>query len=155
MKKYIYRFSAFLAAVCWCLTCSGCWDYKGLDQLTIVAGFALDQSPEGGYLLSLEVIDADSVESQSAASSKLIQSEGKTVADAVYQIGTQFYNNVYFGNAEILILSRPLVEEKGLYDIIDSLLRDNGIRDNLTILISGEKTAHELITPKEEATMII
>ena len=110
MKRFPHAFLAFAAAACLSLTCSGCWDYRGLNQLTIVAGFALDEAPDGGYLLSLEIISASSDESDASAT-KLIQSEGETIADAVYNIGTQFYNNVYFGNTDVLILSRSLVEK--------------------------------------------
>lgn len=153
MKRFSHAFLAF-AAACFCLTCSGCWDYRGLNQLTIVAGFALDEAPGGGYLLSLEIISASSDESDASAT-KLIQSEGETIADAVYNIGTQFYNNVYFGNTDVLILSRSLVEKNGLYNLVDPLLRDNGIRDNLVILISGEQTAYELLTPQENENTVI
>ena len=125
-----------------------------MNQLTIVAGFALDEAPGGGYLLSLEIISASSDESD-ASVTKLIQSEGETIADAVYNIGTQFYNNVYFGNTDVLILSRSLVEKNGLYNLVDPLLRDNGIRDNLVILISGEQTAYELLTPQENENTVI
>ncbi len=154
MKRFPHAFLAFAAAACLSLTCSGCWDYRGLNQLTIVAGFALDEAPDGGYLLSLEIISASSDESDASAT-KLIQSEGETIADAVYNIGTQFYNNVYFGNTDVLILSRSLVEKNGLYNLVDPLLRDNGIRDNLVILISGEQTAYELLIPQENENTVI
>ncbi len=153
MKAHLCRIFASVILLCSCVLCGGCWDYRGLNQLTIVAGFALDEAPDGGFLLSLEIISADSAGNDSAES-KLIQSEGDTIADAVYNLGTQFYNNVYFGNADVLVLSNKLIEKIGLYDLIDSLLRDNGMRDNLIVLVSGEETAYELITPTEDSTVI-
>lgn len=55
----------------------------------------------------------------------------------------------------MLILSRSLVEKNGLYNLVDPLLRDNGIRDNLVILISGEQTAYELLIPQENENTVI
>lgn len=151
--KRLCRLISFLTFLVSCFLCSGCWDYRGLNQLTIVAGFTLDEAPDGGFLLSMEIIDASS-SGKTPISSKLIQSKGNTIADAVYNAGTQFYNNVYFGNADVLILSNSLVAKTGLYDLIDPLMRDNGMRDNLVVLVSGEETAYQLITPAEEEDVI-
>lgn len=153
-KAVLFRVVSLLTVVCIATACCGCWDYRGVDELTVVAGFALDESENGTILLSLEVLDASSSE-DNTASSKLVQVEGKTIADAVYNINTQFYKNIYFGNADVAVLSHTLVEKVGINNLVDPLIRDESIRDNLVILVSKEDTAYQLITPPEDKKTIM
>lgn len=135
-----------------CLLFGGCWDYRGMDELTIVAGIAIDLDEEdpGQYAVTFEVVDMTTPSEQGEVTSKLLETKGKTITEAVFNANRKLHTNMYFGNAEVVVLSHQLVEEKGLDPIIDPFLRDSGIRDNMYVLVSGSETAKEIIKPSEQ-----
>lgn len=133
------------------LAFGGCSDYKGLSDLTVVAGIAVDMDQEnpGGYLVTFEVVDATSASKEGEMQSKLLETRGNTITEAVYNANQKLHNNMYFGNAEMLVISHQLAEKEGLRPVVDPFLRDSEIRDNMYILISGEDTAGEIIEPHD------
>jgi len=130
----------------------GCWDYKGMDELTIVAGIAidLDQEDPEMYVVTFEIVDMATSSEKTDIKSKLLETRGKTITEAMFNANRKLQTNMYFGNAELLVLSRQLVEEKGLDPVLDPFFRDNGIRDNMYIMVSGNKTAKEILAPTEK-----
>lgn len=145
--------------ICLALCCSlfaGCQDYRGLDELTIVAGLAVDVDRDnpGGLALAFEIVDMTG-SSESDMESKLVETKGLTMTEAVLNASEKLHFNMFFGNLEMLVVSEEIARDKGLQVIIDPLLRDSTVRDNLTVLISREKTAKEIITPAEDSPEIV
>lgn len=148
-KRMILKIVSILMCT---LLLGGCWDYKGMDELTIVAGIAidLDKDDPDVFALTFEVVDMSTPSEQGEVASTLLETKGKTITEAVYNANRKLNTNMYFGNAEVLVLSHQLVEEKGLDPIIDPFLRDSGIRDNMYVLVSGNETAKEIIEPSDQ-----
>ncbi|MDL2274016.1 Ger(x)C family spore germination protein [Oscillospiraceae bacterium OttesenSCG-928-G22] len=136
---------------------AGCWDYKGLDELSVVAGIAIDKSEKEGmqYTLSFEIIDASASKEQGAQRSILVTSDGRTVYEAVDNAKKQLYNDLYFGNTEIFVISETLAREEGIKGLMESFFRDPDVRDIMILVVSRQETAKELITPDEESPMIL
>jgi spore germination protein KC len=148
MSKILLMILTLLLAV----PLSGCSDYRGLDELTIVAGMAidLDENDPEAYKIAFEIVDMTSAASDGPTGSKLLETTGKTITEAVFNANRKLHRNMYFGNSEIVVISREIAERKGLNLIVDPLLRDSEIRDNLYILVSNEKTAKEIIEPGDQ-----
>jgi len=152
LKKII---AVIFAAVLLCLTFSGCWDYRSLDELTIVAGIAVDKGKiyPDGFTVTLEVVEASATD-KSAVKSTMLEVEGSTIFQAIYNASGKLYNRVYFGNTDILVISEEVAREHGLNKVIGAFLRDTSIRDTISVLISREKTASEIITPQDGEEII-
>lgn len=145
------RIASILLLMC---LLGGCWDYRGLDELTIVTGLAVDRSatiPQG-YKLSFEVVDNSGTSDKYKTT--FIQSEGKTIYEAVGNAAKQLYNQIYFGNTELMIVSRQLAEDYGLNAVVDAFLRNFSTRYNMAVVVSREDTAGELlrITQEDKST---
>ncbi|HCC34413.1 MAG TPA: hypothetical protein DEQ02_01765 [Ruminococcaceae bacterium] len=156
MRKKLSRFAAWLLTLGILAVClSGCWDYKGLRELTVVAGIALDQSDNAPnvYSLSFEIVDSTTPPKEQA-DSVMITSEGRTIFEAVNNANKQLHNEMYFGNTDIIVVSRQLAETVGIDNIFDAFLRDYNTRDSLLITISRELTAKELLESPEDENRI-
>lgn len=152
-KRLLCLFSA--AAICLSLT--SCWDYRGLDELTIVAGIAVDVDEDDPslYSVSYEIVDPSSSQQSGQTKSKLITSTGRTITESIHSANKQLYSELYFGNTELLIISHKLAEKEGINDTIEAMFRDNSIRDNLIVTIARTETAKEIIQPDKDSNTII
>ena len=128
---------------------SGCTDYRSLDDLTVVAGMAIDvdENTPDIFQVTFEIVDMTSAGSDQPMQSKLLTTQGRDITEAVYNAHLKLHRNMYFGNAEIVVVSQQLAKNQSLDLIVDPLLRDYEIRDNLYIFVSGEDTAKEIIEP--------
>lgn len=133
-------------------TLCGCWDYNGLNDLTIVAGLAIDKTEDGELQLTLETLDTSKEE---GTKPKLLIVKGRSLKDAFSSAHMQFNSTLYLGNTELVIIQQKIAEEDGLTNILDSFLHNADIRDNLTILIASEDKAGDLLMQNEDSNDII
>ena len=133
-----------LAAV---LLLSGCWDYRGMDDLTIVTGIAVDRDEvSGGYRLLVEAVDINSVKQETSGSTPLfIEAEGRTLREALNGTRKRLYSQLFFSNMQVLIVSRQIAETEGVTQVINFFLNDIDIREALDVVISGETSAAALL----------
>ena len=150
-KKTLY----IIPAIILCLFLNGCRNYQELENLSVVAGIAVDKAQDGeGYLVSLEVIDTSAPIKENKVKSRVIESEGRTVFDAVNQVKKKLFDRPYFGNAQVLIISRKIAESEGIENIIEGFLRDTEPRETIEVTISRGETAKEIITPDNDGKYI-
>lgn len=145
-KKFRKATCCFLSALI-IISFSGCMDYRGLDELTIVAGVAIDKGKNGeGYMITLEVLDTSNTSKETGKKSILIESEGKTPYEAIRNANKQLKMEMYFGNMGIFIVSHKIAEGEGLGNLMDGIMRDFDIRDTVFLIISKEETANDLLS---------
>ena len=131
------------------LLLTGCWDYRGMDDLSIVSGIAVDRDANGGYRLLIEIVDINSVEKETSGSGSLfIEAEGRTLREALNDTRKRLYGQLFFSNMQILVVSRSIAEKDGIAPVIDFFLNDIDIREALDVLISDEPTAAALLQAK-------
>lgn len=132
---------------------TGCWDYIGLNEITIVTGMAIDKNFETQrYELTFEIIDLGTSAKDKSMETKTIESQGKTLFDAVRNAKQKLYNKLYFSNAQIAIINHEIVKKDGIKTIVDWFLRDAEIRETIDFAISNEKSAKELLLQKKTDT---
>ncbi|CAB1240090.1 Spore germination protein GerKC [Ruminococcaceae bacterium BL-6] len=136
--------ACMLLALFMSLVLSGCWSYHGLNEMTLVSGIAVDKVGER-YHLTFETIDLNATTKESAVKAKLIESDGDSVFEAVRNAKKRISNRLYFGNAQLLVLSKKIAEEDGLESLINWFLRDAEIRETAEVVISQEETAKKLL----------
>ncbi|WP_243577936.1 Ger(x)C family spore germination protein [Clostridium minihomine] len=140
MKKFI----SVLLSICLLIPMTGCWNYRGLNEMTIVAGIAVDKS-ENQYNVAFEIMDLQKPTKIQGPTATVVFSQGATLLDAVRNAKKQLSSKLYFGNTQVIIISQSIAREDGLHAIIDFLLRDAEMRENIDLVISQEPMAQDLI----------
>ena len=124
---------------------TGCWNYRGLDQMTIVAGVAIDKAEDGRYHLTFEVVDMSKPAESNGVTSITLESDGATLFDAIRNAKKQDMNQLYFGNMQIMIVSNEIAREEGLSAVLDIFVRATEFREVINAIISQEDTAGSLL----------
>lgn len=141
MKKTVLSLLLLLS-----IMLGGCWDYRGLDEMDIVTGIAIDEGEDGeGYCFTIEIIDLPAITSESTMSTKYIQSTGRSPLEGIRNAKRRLTNKLYLGNMQTILISHQLAETDGILDIIESFLRDGEPRETLMIAVSQEATAKEVL----------
>ena len=123
MKKSIKLICLIVMLSLICAMFTGCWDYKKIDDLTLVAGVAIDRSDNGiGYKVSLETIDFSMSVQENSVKTQIIQLEGNTIFEAFNKTKTQIVKQLYFPDMQILCISEKIAAEDGLKDIVESFI---------------------------------
>ncbi|MGE5455856.1 MAG: Ger(x)C family spore germination protein [Ignavibacteriales bacterium] len=143
----VTKFIKSLTIIFFIFLTTGCWDYVGLEDITIVTGIAIDMDEKKDeYKLSFEVINsASSSRQQNEIRTAILESAGSTIFDAVRNGKKKVMNKLYFSNVQVVIISNQIAREKGINSVIDFFLREEEIRETLSFVISKEKTARELL----------
>ncbi len=124
---------------------TGCWNYRGLDQMSIVAGLAIDKDDDTGYSISFEIVDMTGNVKQEGIKAMVLESKGDTLFDAVREAKRRIVNKIYFGHMETIIISQEIARTVDLGDLIDFFMRDAEVRETLSLVVSQEPCACDLI----------
>ncbi len=131
------------------LTLSGCWNYRGLNEIAIVSGMAADMDEEsGGFRITYETVDLSSNVQSSGPKTKMVEANGKTIFEAARNAKKRLEKRLYFGNVQILVISEEIARSGHLMHLIDWFTRDAELRETVHIIVSQEKTAAEIINVK-------
>lgn len=123
---------------------TSCWNYVGLNELTVVAGTAIDKKGDT-YILTFEIYDLQNTSDTEPIKSKLIESTGKTIFEAVRNAKKKVSNKLYFSNSKVLIVSKQIASEDGLNTVINWFQRDSELRETLLVAISEEEKASTIL----------
>jgi spore germination protein KC len=132
---------------------SGCWNYREIDDYSLIAGIAIDKGGEDNYEMLFEIIDVHEEGKKTQIESHLLKTTGDTLFDAVRNALGLTAPRLYFGHIAAIIISSEVAEE-GLKEIIDIACRHPEMRFNIDILVSREKTAGEILDTEEITTDI-
>ena len=129
------------------LLLTGCWDYRGLNKLTVVTGIGLDQKSVGGeYQLSLEAVDLSMPIKESAPKTKIVQTEGATIFDAVRNAEKRVTNILYFSEAQVLVIGDETARVNDIDALIGWFLRYAECRETMAVVISQGAKAFDIIS---------
>ncbi|WP_442871503.1 Ger(x)C family spore germination protein, partial [Caproiciproducens sp.] len=99
---------------------TGCWSYHGLNDLTIITGVGIDFDPSTKeYLLAAEVVDSTASTKEAGTKTKIVESRGKTVMDAVRNAKKRLISKLYWGNNEVLVVGSELAKSGNLGNVIN------------------------------------
>ncbi len=134
--------------------CTGCWDYREINKLSVVLGMAIDKTEDGKYSITVEIVDAEADSGkESSTKSRLFVVTGETVFDTLRNAIKINSPKLYFGHLEIVIIGRE-VDNESIIQLLDLLVRDVEPRLNIDLLISRENTAKEILTSKSVSSEI-
>lgn len=129
-----------------CLALTGCWDYRGLNKIVFVSGIAVDRNPESNdYIVTFEIMDLLGNIKQEGLSAKVVESSGRTIAEAIRNANRRIIHRLYFGHSTMLILSEELALGGELEQLLDWVLRDSEMRETSGIAVSVGQPAGDLL----------
>lgn len=129
---------------------SGCWNYREVDKLVIVAGIAIDKNfATNKYLLTFETLKPSGGKEGKIESEK-IETDGDSIFDAIRNAIKISGKKLYWSHAETVIISKDVAKE-GILPILDLLSREREPRLNLMLVVSKAETAKEILTKKAVA----
>lgn len=121
---------------------SGCWSYKEINDMAIVAGAAIDKEDDK-YLVSAEIVNVTGGK-DSKTEPIVVTGIGDTIFDAIRNIIKISGKTLYWAHSDILIISEEIARE-GIGNVIDLFIRDRETRMSTYLLISKNKTAKETL----------
>ncbi len=131
---------------------AGCWNYRELDDLAIVAGVAIDKEANEQYTLTAEIVQVTG-SSDTKSTSKLVSMNGKTILDAIRNGISVTGKKLYWSHCKVAIVSKEVAEE-GVAKVLDIFIRDSEIREDVNILFSQQDTAREILEGQETTESI-
>ncbi|MCX7714884.1 MAG: Ger(x)C family spore germination protein [Clostridia bacterium] len=128
---------------------SGCWNYRGLNEMAIVSGLAIDKGEDArGYKLSFEILDLGGSSKEGGVKTKFVESTGNTIFDAIRNAKKKTESKLYFGNARIIILNDKLARDEDISQLMDVFLRANEVRETTNVVIAKNMSAGKAISSK-------
>ena len=130
------------------LLLSGCYNYRELNDLTIVSAISINKIDDK-YDVTAQVVNPKKEQDTSSSNEPdfiTYNSEGKSIQEAFRLIVKESPKKMYGAQMQILIIDENIAKEN-LKDILDFLARDPEIRKEFYILIGKNKDILEILTP--------
>ncbi len=129
------------------IICSGCFNYNELNNYAIATGMAIDIS-NNEYEVS--VLISNSPKSSNQANGKnyttvVYSGKGKTIYEAIKQIGLISPKELYIGHLSVLIISED-VAKTGINSSIEFLLQEPRSKKNFYVAISKDSKAKDVLS---------
>lgn len=145
MKKLIILI-LLLFGVC------GCWNYKELDDYSIITGIAIDKD-EDNYEVSVLISNASKSSGESPDSSQsqsiVYSGKGNSIFKALKDISLISPKELYLDHFSVLIISEEIAKE-GVYNVVDFFLRYPNSRKDFYVAIAKDSKAKDtlkIVTP--------
>jgi len=140
MKKVILSFIILF-------TLSGCWDYKELNEYSVVSGVSIDKN-EDEYETSILISNSpknNSSDSNSSETQVVVYSgKGPSIFDALKDIGLVSPKELYFGSFSVLVISEEVAKE-GINNVIDFFVRYPNARKNFYVVLAKDTKAKDTL----------
>ena len=141
MKKIIFSFIIVLFA-------AGCWNYKELNEYSIVTGIAIDKSKTGYKVSTLisNVPKGSNGSDSSSSNSEIVvyEGSGKSIYEALKDVGLISPKELYLNSFYILVISDEVAKD-GVNDVLDFFLKYSSSRNNFNIIISKDCKAKDTL----------
>lgn len=124
--------------------CSGCWNYREIEKLAIVAGMAIDRDEKDRrYIITVEIA-ATPGEIAGGTQSEVYETRGTTIFEAVRNLIIETGKKAYWSHSKVIIIGRSIAEE-GIAEVLDFVYRDSETRRDVLVVISNVEPAGDII----------
>ena len=125
---------------------SGCYNYKELNDYAIATGMAIDYKDDK-YKVSLLISNSPKNGSEASASYQTVvySGKGKSIYDAIKEIGLISPKEIYIGHISIVILSEETAKN-GLNGALDFLLAEPRSKKNFYIALTKDTDAKDVLS---------
>lgn len=124
------------------LLCTGCFDYKEINDLAIINAIGVDYENDE-YVITLEILNDQIDKDSSKITSYTKVGHGKNLTSAIENAADKLSKQLIFNHIKLMILSKSIIDEK-FENIIDLFLRNTYFRENFYV-ISATKNKPETL----------
>lgn len=125
------------------LFCTGCFDYKEINDLAIISAIGIDYENDE-YIITLEILNDQIDKASSKITSYTKTGSGKTLTSAIENAADKLSKELIFNHIKLMILSKSIVETK-FDNIIDLFLRNTYFRENFYVISSTDTKPEDLL----------
>lgn len=126
---------------------SSCWNYREINDMSIVSGVAIDKGgADGKYEVTVELIDIQQGK-EINMHSKYITLSGNTMFEISRNMISLIGKKLYWSHSKSIIISEDIARD-GISGILDWYSRDAETRTDARVLVSKENTAKEILKSK-------
>ena len=136
MKKLIIVISLIIV-------CTGCFNYSELNDYAIATGMAIDKSDDG-YEVSM-LISNSPKSSEKNYTTVVYSGKGKTIYEAIKEIGLISPKELYIGHLSILIISDSVAKD-GINSVLEFLLQEPRSKKNFYVALSKDNKAKDVLS---------
>ena len=115
------------------LVLCGCYDYRELNDMSIVTGIGIDYKDKE-YIVNLEVTKSIKDGSSNEIESVVYTGSNTILADAFLEAKNMSDKYVYMEHVNVLLLSTEL-SKNGIGNVIDYIVRDTSINSNYYMVV--------------------
>ncbi len=154
MNKYLFIFLIII----FCFFLTGCWNYREIDSLYIIAGIGIDKIPNSNkYNITAEFVNvkdiAKGTQKEQSFESVLLEIKGDSVFDAIRKMIRISAKRPYWAHATTIIISEEVARE-GIISFLDLIVTNEEPRLDVVIYVSKGKSASEILHMKSFSTDI-
>lgn len=133
--KNLFKTPMLLVFVIICLTLlPGALNMQSaVFRSAIVVAFGIDKDEQSAYVINAAVNVSSTAESLSE-NTKLISAKGKSVSDAISNLGIQFGRPIRLGHTRFVLIGTALAQEN-VATALDGIIRTNKMRDTVQLVL--------------------
>lgn len=142
MRTPLFLYSLLLTIV----FCTGCWDWRELDEIAIVKAVGIDVHKDG-FEVTVQIINPREVELDMTgyeAPISTYSATGPTIIEAVRNLSNEMSREAYFSHLHIAVISEELAS-RGIAPAIDFFRRDHEMRSDFNFMISKHVPAKDVV----------
>ncbi len=153
-RNSIKRVAGFLCAGLLLASLSGCiYMEQDIKNITVVQGIGIDyDEATDEYKLAVEIFDiaqsSGMGESESGNLTKILKVNGDSISSALGKVTLEIGKSIVFSHNKVIVLSEEAVNT-GLNSVMDFFLREYRNRANVSVVVSSDCTAAEVIEAKQ------
>ncbi len=152
------KFLSILLIIISCFLFTGCWSYREINSLYIIAGIGVDKVPNSRqFNITTELVnikETGSKQEDQKFESALLEIKGTSIFDTVRKIIRISSKRPYLAHATIIIVSEEVARE-GIISLLDLISANEEPRLDISILVSRGRSANEVLSMKSLSTEII
>lgn len=135
-----------------CIFLTGCWSYREIDSIYILAGIGIDKVPETNqYNITAQFINLKENKINESFEPILLETKGDSIFDATAKIIKISAKRPYWGHTTSIIISEEIAYE-GISPFLDFISRNEESRLGTNVYICKEKSAKEILNGESFST---
>jgi spore germination protein KC len=135
------------------LLISGCYDYRELNDMSVVDGIYIDYE-DNKYNVRLEIVKSNKGKDGNEIKNEILSGKDKSISKAFNKAIGKSVKEVYLGHVSLLVVSNNLASN-GIDDLIDYVLRDINISNDYMILVSDGNNIFDIKADNESISQRI
>lgn len=128
-----------------CILLTGCWSYREINSIYIIAGIGIDKVEESNqYNITAELINIKDNKREQSFESLLVETKGDSILDATTKMVRISGKEAYWGHAASIIISEEVARE-GIIPFLDFIARNEAVRLGSNIYIAKDRSAKDVL----------